>query len=245
LFALGSGLGLAAVSPWQNRGISATTFAVSAAIWLIVMQWVSAAVGGYIAGRLRTRWIGVHTHEVFFRDTAHGFVTWAVATVVVAALLSASATSALSGVAHATAGATSAAIPAAAAASNAEPYALDRLFRATDPAAGSAGADQKPEAAHIIAAALAGNGAVPESDRTYLATLVAARTGAPLTEAQTRVNDFITAANEAATKAKATADATRKVAAKGSLFTALALVIGAFIACASAVLGGRLRDEHI
>ena len=58
LFALGSGLGFAAVSPWQGQGVGATTFAVTTAIWFIVVQWLSSAVGGYIAGRLRTRWLG-------------------------------------------------------------------------------------------------------------------------------------------------------------------------------------------
>jgi hypothetical protein len=91
LFALGSGLGLAAISPWPGRGITATTFAVTTSIWLIVMQWVSSAIGGYITGRLRTRWVGTHTHEVFFRDTAHGLVMWAVATVMIAAITAMSA----------------------------------------------------------------------------------------------------------------------------------------------------------
>lgn len=90
LLALGTGLGFASISPWPGHGISAESFAVSSAIWLIVMQWISSCVGGYIAGRLRIRWIGTHTHEVFFRDTAHGLVTWAVATVLVAAILATS-----------------------------------------------------------------------------------------------------------------------------------------------------------
>src|ERR1700761_2567895 len=97
LFALGSGLGFAAVSPWQSQGVSATTFAVTTAIWFIVVQWLSSAAGGYLAGRLRTRWIGTHAHEVFFRDTAHGFVTWALATVLVAGLVVASVTSTIGG----------------------------------------------------------------------------------------------------------------------------------------------------
>src|SRR5271154_3744778 len=63
LLSLGAGLGLASVSPWPVHGVSATTFAITTAIWLIIMQWVSAGLGGYIAGRLRTRWIGTHTHE--------------------------------------------------------------------------------------------------------------------------------------------------------------------------------------
>jgi len=84
LVTLGAGLGFASMSPWPDRGLSAAAFTVESTIWLIVTQWLSAAAGGYIAGRLRHRWLATHTHEVFFRDTAHGLVTWAVATLFVA-----------------------------------------------------------------------------------------------------------------------------------------------------------------
>ena len=84
LIIIGSAFGLASVSPWPGVGVRPTTFTIGAGIWLVVTQWLSAAVGGYLAGRLRTRWHGLHTDEVFFRDTAHGFMTWALATVVVA-----------------------------------------------------------------------------------------------------------------------------------------------------------------
>src|SRR5262245_60628885 len=87
LIALGSGLGLASVSPWRGEGASATTFTVITAIWLIVIQWVASGLGGYVTGRLRTKWVRTHTHEVFFRDTAHGFVTWALSTVIGAFVL--------------------------------------------------------------------------------------------------------------------------------------------------------------
>src|SRR6266478_767891 len=100
LLALGSGLGFASVSPWYNSGPSATTFGVLAAIWLIVVQWLSAALGGYITGRLRTKWVGVPTDEVYFRDTVHGFLAWAVAAVVMAAALSSMATSVVGSAAH-------------------------------------------------------------------------------------------------------------------------------------------------
>jgi hypothetical protein len=86
LLALGSGLGFAFVSPWPGHGMSTTALTATAAIWLLVAQWISAGVGGYLAGRLRTRWLGTHVHEVFFRDTAHGLITWAVVTVVIAVL---------------------------------------------------------------------------------------------------------------------------------------------------------------
>src|SRR5271156_4287994 len=101
LLALGSGLGLSSVSPWPNSGPSATTFGVYAAVWLIIVQWVSAGFGGYLAGRLRTKWVGVHTDEVYFRDTAHGLLVWAVGAVVSALLLSSAVSSVASGVARA------------------------------------------------------------------------------------------------------------------------------------------------
>ena len=81
---LGSAFGLASVSAWPGVGAGAKTFTIGAGVWLIITQWASSALGGYMAGRLRTRWQGLHTNEVFFRDTAHGFATWALATVIVA-----------------------------------------------------------------------------------------------------------------------------------------------------------------
>jgi len=87
LLSLGSGLGLSTVSPWSWSNPSPTTFGVVAAIWLIVTQWLASGVGGYLTGRLRTKWVGIRTDEVFFRDTAHGFLAWALATVLVATFL--------------------------------------------------------------------------------------------------------------------------------------------------------------
>src|SRR5665647_791393 len=81
LLAFGVGMGFSVVSPWGNSGVSATTFEIGTGLYLIVVAMLASTIGGYIAGRLRTRWVGVHTHEVFFRDTAHGFLAWAFATV--------------------------------------------------------------------------------------------------------------------------------------------------------------------
>src|SRR6202790_5335953 len=141
LLALGSGLGFSEISPWPGRGVTATTFAITTAIWLIVMQWVSSALGGYITGRLRTRWVGTHTHEVFFRDTAHGLLMWAVATVLVAATLASSLSSAIiGGGVHAVSSAASAAEQGAprTGATPADTYGVDKLFRG----AGHAGSGQ-------------------------------------------------------------------------------------------------------
>jgi hypothetical protein len=255
LLALGSGLGFAAISPWPGHGVTATTFAVTTAIWLIVMQWVSSLFGGYITGRLRTRWIGTHSHEVFFRDTAHGFVTWAVATVLVAAIAAASALSAVEGGARAAAAAASsgaaAAMRGAATGNSAQPdfranaYGVDKLFRSTDSSAanGQPSSDPRIEAAHIVANAWS-SGAVPDADRNYLVELVAARTRVSQADAQRRVDEFITTAVDTETKVKAEADSARKVAAQAAIYMALSMLVGAFIASVSAALGGRLRDEH-
>src|ERR1700722_9584595 len=77
LLALGAGFGLSSVSPWPNAGVSLTTFGPLTAVWLVVVQWISSGFGGYVAGRLRTKWTGLHSDEVYFRDTAHGVMAWA------------------------------------------------------------------------------------------------------------------------------------------------------------------------
>src|SRR5688572_9143112 len=96
LFLLGTGLGLAVVSPWASERISGTAASVSTIVWITVVQLLASALGGYLAGRLRTRWVTVHTDEVFFRDTAHGFLAWAVATLLMATLLSSAIGTAIS-----------------------------------------------------------------------------------------------------------------------------------------------------
>jgi hypothetical protein len=234
LVALGGGLGFAAISPWANHGASITAFAVTTAIWLIVTQWISAALGGYIAGRLRTRWIGTHTHEVFFRDTAHGLITWAVATTLVAAIAAGSVMSAAGTAGRAVADA--AKLPVS-------DYTIDKLFRPSGTGA-PATAETRIEAAHIAANALA-SGNVPDADRAYLVEQVSARTGMSQAYAQARVDSFIGSVNEAQAKLKADADAAKRAAAQASIYLALSMLIGAFIASVSAALGGRLRDEHI
>src|SRR6201996_1685614 len=110
LLSFGAGMGFAVVSPWGNSGVSATTFKIGTGLYFIVMAMLSSAIGGYLAGRLRKKWIGVQTTEVQFRDTAHGFLAWAVASVLGAILLASPASSlvgnALSGAGPAAANAT-------------------------------------------------------------------------------------------------------------------------------------------
>jgi len=219
LLILGSGLGLAMASPWSAPSV--TSFTVMAGIWFIVIQWAASAVGGYLTGRLRTRWTGTHTHEVFFRDTAHGFLAWALSTVLVAVLLISAGSSVLNGAGQPAAGA--------------DAYALDTLFRTAAPDTAAAVAT-RAEAARILARAAANGGLTPD-DRQYLGQVVAARTGVSVADGEARVDDAVIAV-------KTAADAARKAASATALITALAMVIGAFIASVAAALGGQLRDEH-
>lgn len=257
LLLLGSGLGLTMVSPWSGEGASLTTIAASTAIWLIVVQWLSAAVGGYLAGRLRTKWVGIHTDEVFFRDTAHGFMAWALATLLVVGVFGSALSAALGAGVQAAATVTSGAAMGAAAgagsaassegSNDATGYFVDALFRPADPARLAApGAEGNAEAAaeaSRILVASAASGEVSAEDRTYLSQLVAARTGLPQADAEARVNAVLTRIEQAKTQAKEVADTARKAGATFALLSALSLVVGAFIASAAAALGGRLRDD--
>src|SRR6195952_1025264 len=99
LLSFGIGLGLSVVSPWAGSGVSATSFRIGTGLYLVVIAMLSSSIGGYIAGRLRSRWIGVHSDEVYFRDSAHGFVAWAFASVLGAVLLASPASNLLGGAA--------------------------------------------------------------------------------------------------------------------------------------------------
>jgi hypothetical protein len=248
LIALGSGLGLASASPWANAGTTAATLSTLAAIWLIIVQWIASGVGGYLTGRLRTRWVGTHTHEVFFRDTAHGFVTWAIASLVLAMIVSSAASAIVGASVHA--GAKVASGPAQGATSSAQAgtttlggYDVDMLFRSAHPDTNASSIDAHAEATRILTKGLAA-GDVPTDDRTYLATQIAARAGISQDEAQKRVDSVIEQVKAADSKAREAADVARKAAATAATLTALSMLIGAFIACAAAALGGRERDLH-
>ena len=245
LAALGAGFGLLSVSPWPNSGASVTTFSIMTGIGLIVVQWLSAGTGGYITGRLRTKWAGVHTHEVFFRDTAHGFLMWALATVVGTLFLASAASSVISGGTRAAATVAGGAAQAAtsAAASSVSGYDVDSLFRSDKPDATANPQQGNAQATRILAQGIT-SGDVPPADRAYLAQMISNRTGISQPDAQKRVDDIIAREKAAEQKAKQVADAARKATADLAIFSALSMLIGAFIAAAAAAYGGGLRDEH-
>jgi hypothetical protein len=232
LFSLGSGFGFAAASPWGAIAETAAKVTLAAGVWLIIVQWLSAAVGGYLAGRLRTRWPGLHTHEVFFRDTAHGFLAWALATAVVAGVAATTATLAASGAAATTTAATQQNFA----------YDADLLYRAPggDPAALT---PARAEAERMLAASVATGGLTPE-DHAYLVASVSNRAGVAPAEAERRLDVVTQRESQAALAAQVAADKARKAAATFAIINAIAMLIGAFIAAATAVLGGEIRDRH-
>jgi hypothetical protein len=241
LTSLGAGLGLTTVSAWPNAGAAATSFTIGAGIGLIVVQWLSSALGGFVTGRLRTKWTGLHTHEVFFRDTAHGFLSWALATIVGTLLLAAAASSVVSGGVRAAATTAGGAVQAVT--SSISGYAVDGLFRSDHVDASTTTQDAAAQASRILANGIR-TGNVSAADRTYLAQLVAAKTGISQADAEKRVDDTIASAKEAEVKARQAADAARKATATFAIFTALSLMIGAFVASAAAAYGGNVRDEY-
>jgi hypothetical protein len=241
LVAFGAGMGFSAVSPWSNSGVSMTTFSIGTGVYLIVMAMLASTVGGYIAGRLRTRWSAVHSDEVFFRDTAHGFLSWACAAVLSAAVLGAAATAIVSG---ASAGL------AQRNANDGGPAALyvDELFRpaASAPAAPAAGAPAATQAAadpatraevsRLLLKSFRDRTDLAAADRAYLTQLVSARTGLAQADADKRVNDVLT-------QAKSDLDKARSAAAKLALWLCAALFAGALAASLAAIEGGQLRDR--
>jgi len=247
LIAVGAGLGFSSVSPWREESVSATTLGLMTVVWLIVVQWIASAVGGYMAGRLRTRWISVHRDEIFFRDTAHGMLAWALGTILTVSLLTSAVTGAI-GTAGQVAGAAGqgAAQMAGSVAGSLSSYDTDTLFRSSQPGAANPNGETNEQATEEVVTII-GNaittGQLPPADRDYLAQLIATRTNISVDDARARVDQAFTKAREAAQRAQEAADEARKAAAKLALFTALSMLIGAFVAAAGAAYGGRHRDD--
>jgi hypothetical protein len=223
LLALGAGFGLSSISPWSNVGASASTVGTVAIIWLIVIEIIASSLGGYLTGRLRTKWVLIHTDEVYFRDTANGFLAWAVALVITVAFLASAATSMVGHAAQS--GGTI---------DNPDGYFVDALFRSDHPVP-AADVSSRTEVALILTRAL-GQNEISEADKAYLARLVAARTGLTQSEAEQRVSEVVA-------NARQDADTVRRATAHLLLWIFLALLMGAFSASYAATIGGRQRDH--
>ena len=258
LLLLGAGFGFSAISPWANEGASAKTMGISAILWLTLTQVVAAAVGGYLAGRLRAHWATVHGDEVFFRDTAHGFLAWSVATLLSATLVLGAVGGILGagakvGVNVASGAASAATSVAAASQEDWMSYYTDSLFRSVDPVPAADGmtppsdtAQAGMEAGRIFTSSIA-QGQLSEDDKQYLGQVVAQNTNLTTVQAEARVQETyartVQALQQAEEQARATADTAKKAAAWTSLWMFIALLCGAFIASLTATFGGRQRDQ--
>ena len=235
LLSLGTGLGFSSISPWSNMGAIASTIGKADIAWLIATQIIASAMGGYLAGRLRTKWVNVHTDEVYFRDTAHGFLVWALGLVVTAAFLASAATSLAGGAIQRSAATT--ANDAETSGLNSHAYLIDTLFRSNGSVSDRNDALARGEAEGILTNGMR-QGALPAADQTYLAQMVSARTGLNQAEAENRVS-------EAFAQAQQSAENARKALANLSLWLFVALLSGAFCASYAGTIGGRQRDRVI
>jgi hypothetical protein len=227
LLALSAGTGLSSISAWGNSGASATAVGRGAIVWLIVIQIIASSIGGYLAGRLRTKWVNVHSDEVYFRDTAHGFLAWAVSVVITAGFLASASSFMLGNAGRMAGGQTDG--------RSIDPnsYYVDGLFRTNPPI--SVDPAVRAEAETILATSLRQRD-LNVGDRTYLAELVAAKTGLDGDNAEKRVTEI-------SDQARLAADNARKAIAHGLYWLFLALLMGAFFASVAATIGGRERDR--
>jgi hypothetical protein len=258
LLILGVGLGLSSVSPWARDGASATTLGVSTILWLTLTQLLASAMGGYLAGRLRTKWTEVHTDEVYFRDTAHGFLAWAVASLATAALLTSVIGSILSGGVQAgasmvggVANTAGAAVGGAAASSRMAQgsdggpmgYFIDSLFRreaAAAPIAETAGSlsgmdtverasgKDSAEVSRIFMN-VSRFEPLPPEDVHYVGQIVAQRTGLSQQDAEKRVTDAYAKAQAKVREAEVAAREAADKARKASAYSALWLFVSLLI----------------
>ncbi|HTB09987.1 MAG TPA: hypothetical protein VK752_00375 [Bryobacteraceae bacterium] len=220
MLALGAGFDLSAISPWSNVATSVSAVGTASIVWLIVTQVVACALGGYLAGRLRTKWVAVHTDEVHFRDTANGFLVWAVGLVITVTFLVSSASTMVGNSAPTTERVSV----------DPRAYFIDRLFRLDTPNPQSVDASSQAEAGRILA------NNPTTTDQTYLAKLVAAKTGLSQDDARKRVSE-ITAEVQLA------AETARRTASRLLLWIFVALLTGALSASYAATIGGRQRDH--
>lgn len=274
LMILGVGLGFSAISPWSHLGISATAIGISSILWLTFTHIAASGIGGYLSGRLRIRWVSVHSDEVYFRDTAHGLLAWAMASLVTAALLgsvvsnivsigvSASAASASNAISQEVAGVMALPNSSASKISTVSrehighsddrlDYWVDSLFRFDELPTVTIQQDYSLiwlEASRIFASGLRAN-SLPAEDQHYLAQMVVRLIGLTSADAEKRVADVFAKAHaesvNAEQQAKQIADQTRKTAVYSALWMVIALLLGAFVASLAATFGGKQRDRVI
>jgi hypothetical protein len=255
LLLLGAAFGFAVLSPWAGAG--ATAIGVGAIIWLIATHVIASAAGGYLAGRTRVKWTSVHTDEVYFRDTVHGFLTWSLSTLVVAALVGTTVgtlltqgrdaagegddalSAMISGAGMGLISGNGEAPPA----QDGLAYHADLMFRAP-PGAEPLDEERRNVTIRILSYAMVAD-ELPPRDRQYLAEQVAHHTGMSLREAEQHVDAvFQDIQGMRDDMREALEDAAAAAAwAFGWMF--IALLMAAFFASLAATYGGRHRDDWV
>jgi hypothetical protein len=243
LMIVGTGLGLASVSPWANTGISAKGFDIGTVAWIIFTPTIASIIGGYLCGRLRTRWLQTHTDEVRFRDAAHGFLAWATATIMTVAIFAV------------TINLFTQRIPALGMVQDLgipTEYYTNKLFRKIPVASAEQMALQTQSAALIesnrILAKSLSTGQVAKDDLIYLTQQIRYYAGISEVEADKRLRTLFSDAQaqleESNVMAKRGFDEARKNSAYASLWFILSLLCSAVAACFAATLGGKRRDNE-
>lgn len=244
----GSGFGFLFMSPWHHESVSGSSLAIASIAWMLATQIIAYGIGGYVAGRLRTKWTDAEVDEIYFRDTAHGFLVWALSALAGLLLLGAMAASIVSGAART--GAVLAGMGASSLTASQTPqppalnleYFADVLLRPANLAAPRVQSGAQPEVLRVLEHSLA-NGQIPEADRPYLTKLIAQHARVDEATVEQRLRHIEDQARQAEYRAREAADAARKAAAAFSLWAFASLLIGAFVASFAATIGGRARDN--
>jgi hypothetical protein len=249
LLTFGTAIGLSATSPWPNSGLSVKVIGSLAVFWAMAQQIGSVMAGGYVAGRMRSRW---HEggHEAEFRDGLHGALVWAVAVLISALLVFATA----GAVARTGADVAGKAAGTVANSPNAMDTVLDTMLTPASTAQANApsGSSASPQAAsgraqsaeearaemsRILASSVA-SGSISPENRSRLAQLVSQRTGLSQQDAERRVDDAVNATRTAADKA-------RHAAILTGFVTAAALILSLGAGWWAAMRGGHHRDTSV
>lgn len=259
LLSFGSAVGLAVASPFANEGASAATIGIMAVLWFAFTQLYSFAVGGYVAGRLRSP-AGDTTDrdEIQFRDGIGGLLVWASALVISAVLIASTA----AGVTRMAASGAGQAIGSAASVAPAAPsadYLTDVFLRTTTPTPATAGApapaaapaqseaDMRAEVGRILSMSVA-RGQMADDDKQRLASLISVKSSIPQEEARKRVDEAIAKADviqqDVKRRAQAVAETARSTTSRAAFWATVIMMLTGVAAWYAAKLGGHHRDQR-
>ncbi|MES2304277.1 MAG: hypothetical protein V4558_02175 [Gemmatimonadota bacterium] len=226
LLALGAGLGLSSMTPWSAPRDTTKVIGMATIAWLVIMQIISGGLGGYLAGRLRNRWLGIHGDEAYFRDTVHGFLAWGLALCGTIAFLAAGSA--------VLAGGASASPPDTRQEASTNAYFVDVMLRPSTPAAAPASPEVRGELERILARTLL-MATFASDDKAAAGRIISQQTGVAQSAGEQRASDVVAMAAKAAESAK-------DAVGHSLLWVFLGLLVGAFSASLAATLGGRTRD---